>query len=393
MKRFQFVAAAAVCAAFGIANATGTVKTYNVEAAFAADEVIDWNAAGSADSARTLIGAGSTGVVAATAAVQSGTLERVATASRPGDQTPSATLLRAAGNSGAVTVTFGSGPVMGVGVNFEGGAGRISALDSKGHILATAASGAVAFAGIRSRVNEIAGVVIESPAGAAYAVGVALKPVAANDVFFVNQLFQDLYGRMPGARELEEKVDAIRAGTTTRAEIAAEMLTAGEFHDGAGYLAKCFLVLMRRDADFPRWSQMYSAMRQGASRDAALAAFVATPDFAAAYPAGLSDAAFVAKIHQDMLGTQFGATELQMWTTQIARGGSRAEIVDTFLQSPEIETRLAGRINISLCYLALLHREAGSETADRWTVALDGGAPLTDVINSVLSSPEYAARF
>jgi hypothetical protein len=390
MKAIQYILAAIFCAAFGIANAAGMVKTYTVEPAFAADDVIEWSVAGAADAPQTLSGAG--GAVAA-AAVQSGNLERVPTVSRlAGDRSASATLLGPAGILGPVTVTFGSGPVMGVGVHFEGGAGRITAKAANGNILATAVSGADGFAGIRSSLKEIAGVVIESPT-ARYSVSVALTPLTANNVFFVNQLFQDLFGRMPSARELEDTVDAIRTSTMTRAEIAAGMLTSGEFHDRASYLAKCFIALMRRDADFPRWSLINSLMRQGASRDEALAAFLATPEFTAVYPASLGDAAFVTKIHQDILGRRPENSELETWTTQIARGCTRAEIVDTLLQSPQLEARLAGRINISLSYLTFLNREAGAETLDRWAAALDGGAPLTDVINSVLSSSEYASRF
>jgi hypothetical protein len=376
MRHFQLIFAGAVCAAFGVANAAGTVKTYNAEAAFVADEVINWVAA---DASRTLSGTGSSGVVTATAAAQSGSLERVA-----------ASLFRVAGNSGSVTVTIKSARVMGVGVKFEGGTGRIAALDGNGNILATATSDAAAFAGIRSSATEIAGVVIDSPA--AFAVSVALKPVIANDVFFVNQLFQDLYSRTPSAGELAEKVDALGNGTMTHAEIAAGMLTAGEFHDAGGYLAKCFLALMQRDADFPRWSKINAVMRQGVSRDAAIAAFLSTPEFVSAYPAGLSDAAFLGKVSQDMIGRQPSSAEIEMWTNQLAHGSSRAEIVDTFLQSAQLETRLAGRINVSLSYLAFLRREADTETLDRWTRALDGGASLTDVVNSVLSSAEYASR-
>jgi hypothetical protein len=380
MKHLQFILAGTVCAAFGIANAAGTLKTYNAETAFVADEAINWSVTGAADASRTLSGTGSSGMVTANAATQSGALERVA-----------ASLFRVAGNAGPVTVTIKSPPVMGVGVKFEGGAGRITALDGNGNTLATATSDAAAFAGIRSSAAEIAAVVIESPA--AFAVSVATRQVIASDAFFVNQLFQDLYGRMPGASELAEKVEALRTGTATRAEIAAGMLIAGEFHDAGGYLAKCFLALMQRDADFTRWSKINAVMRQGVSRDAALSAFLSTPEFAAAYPASLSDAAFLAKVSQDMIGRQPSSTEFEMWTNQLAHGNSRAEIIDTFLQSPQLETRLAGRINISLSYLALLRRESDPQTLDHWTRALDGSASLTDVVNSVLSSPEYASRF
>jgi hypothetical protein len=282
---------------------------------------------------------------------------------------------------------------MGVGVRFESGSGRIAARDANGNVLATAVSGTTSFAGIRSSLKEIADVVIEAPAGAAATLSFALRAVTANEVFFVNQLFQDLYGRGPSAGELDERVEDLRAGTMTPAQMAAGMLTAGEFHDRAGYLAKSFLALLRRDADFASWSQIYALMQGGASKEAVLGGFMSTPDFAALYPAALSDAEFVAKVHQEMLGRQPEANELEMWMAQIAGGSSRAAVVGSFLESPEVEGRMAARANIGLSYLALLRREAGSDTMERLTAALAGGAPLTDVINAILTSPDYAARF
>jgi hypothetical protein len=392
MKGFPLILAGTFCTAACIANAAGTVKTYSVEAAFAADYVLDWNVAGPADTSRTLKGSAAKGAVTATSSLQSGSLERVMTiSSREGDRSPAATLFHAVGSAGPVTVTFGSA-VMGVSVRFEGGAGRIAAQDASGNTLAIALAGPTSFAGIRSSVKEIAGVVIEGP-DAAYAVGVALKPIAANDVFFVNLLYHDLYDRLPTESELDEKVEALRSGVMTHADLAASMLTSGDFHEQGGYLAKCFLALAQHDPDFQRWSQIYTLMRQGASKDAVLSAFMATPEFGAAYPPTLSKSDFVSRIHQDMIGRQPEAAELEAWTAQLASGGSRADIVDTFLRSPQLEERLAGRVNISLVYLALLRREAGDDTMGRWSAALNGGTPLTDVINSILSSAEYASRF
>jgi hypothetical protein len=377
-----------------MAQAAGTAKTYTVEASFAAEDVIDWNPAGTASTSRSLTGSGSNSAVAATALVESGGLERIPTGSiRRDDGSVAATLLRAAGDAGSVVVTFGPGPVMGAGVRFEGSTGRITARDASGNVLATAVAGATSFAGIRSSLSEIADVVIEAPAGAAATVSFALRPAAANEVFFVNQLFQDLYGRGPSARELDERVEDLRAGTATPAQMAAGMLTAGEFHDRAGYLAKSFLALLRRDADFASWSQIYALMRGGASKEAVLGGFVSTPDFAALYPSALSDAEFVAKVHQEMLGRQPEANELEMWMAQIAGGSSRAAVVGSFLEGPEVEGRMAARINISLSYLALLRRTPGSEEMERWTAAFSGGAPLTEAVNAILASPEYAARF
>jgi hypothetical protein len=232
-----------------------------------------------------------------------------------------------------------------------------------------------------------------SPSAAIGGLKMGLNPSADNEARFVKQVFLDLYGRAPYPAELSVNLIALKQGTSTRAQVAESLFAAPEFHDNAGFLVKCYAALLQRDSDFAQWSQILKAMQGGATQDNALAAFMSTPEFAAAYPAGLSDGAFVTKLHQKLLGRNPDSGELDSWAVKLSNGGSRPAMVETFLRSPEFEVHIASRVNATLAYLAFQRRAGEAAAIERWAGKLDNGASLTDLIGDLISLPEYVARF
>ena len=217
--------------------------------------------------------------------------------------------------------------------------------------------------------------------------------IAANDLSFVNRIFQDLDGRAPSATELAADLDALQQGTSTRAQLAASLFDSAEFHDNAGFLVKCYSGLLQHDSDFTQWAQILKVMQSGASQDSALAAFMSTPEFAAAFPDSLSDGAFVTNLHRKLLARDPDAREFDSYSLKLAQGASRPTMIEEFLRGAEFEARIASRVNANLAYLAFL-RHAGEATAiEGWTGKLDSGATVTDLIGDLISTPEYAARF
>jgi hypothetical protein len=411
VKKSQIMLAAVFFAASVSLQAAGAVKTYLSEVAFAADEVVDWTGQSAAqpdgDSLQlpfAFSGATSTsGSVAVSV--------RTAPGRQPLPNPSSDGLLSASRDSGPITFTFTSGPVTGVGVRIHANGagaftGRIKAFDAAGNLLGTTtiagtttlgmADNASPFIGIRSNQKEIAKVEIEASGANGCAIGglkLGLHPIIENAGVFVNQLFQDLYGRAPSTAELMANTNALNQGTSTRAQVAASLFQSAQFHDNAGFLVKCYTALLQRDSDFGQWSQILKLMQSGATQDSALAAFMGTPEYAAAYPEGLSDAAFVTKLYGTLLGRYPETGALESWASKFAQGTPRRDTVGKVLSSPEFEKRTAGRVNASLASLAFLRRAGEAAAIERWTGKLNNGASLTDLIGDFISLPEYVARF
>ena len=410
MKKSKLIFAATFIAVSGLVHAAGAMKTYTLETAFAADDMVDWIGLGGAargeralQLSRTFSGAKSAnGSVVVSGGVSAGSLQYMEEGGR---------LLAVSGNPGPLTLSFTSGPVMGVGVQIRGAGsgpftGRMSAYDAAGNPLETvtvAASDSAQFAGsaapfmaIRSSVKEIARVDIDAPGASGFALNglrLGLNPSIASNTLFVNQLFQDLYGRAPSTAELAQNATALDQGATTRAQVATTLFSAPEFHDNGSYLGKCYLALLKRDADFSGWSQIFKVMHDGATQDDAFAAFAGTPQYAAEYADSLSDGTFVTRLHQNILGREPERSELDYWASNLAQGGSRVTAMKLFLLSPEFEVRISSRVNVSLMYLAFLRHGGDAAGMARWTEKLKSGTPLSEVIGSFISMPEYAARF
>ncbi|MBZ5728959.1 MAG: DUF4214 domain-containing protein [Acidobacteriia bacterium] len=259
-------------------------------------------------------------------------------------------------------------------------------------LIATAflvASGSLWAAGANENSSEAAVAANVSTHGTAVA---SARTGVADDIF-LSRVFQDLYGRSPIASEVEAHLSALHAGTTTRAEIVASLFSAPEFRDGAAYVVKCYLTIMRRDPDFAGWSQIYKLMRSGTMEETVLSAFLKTPEYAAAYPANMSDAAFLETVYHNLLGREPNAEEVDSLRSKLDQGGARGEVLQTVLTSPECDAHIASRVNANLAFLAFLRRGGDAAGLERWTAALQAGVPVSDLVGAFLASSGYAGRF
>jgi uncharacterized protein DUF4214 len=381
MKALKLISTTAILLATSFSlNARGSIKTYVHEASFAADDSIDFAAAGNTSNGGTSV---------------SGMVEV------SGGTSP----------NGALTFFFASGPVRGVGVQIEGTAGaafngRITAYDVAGNLLGSAtlsgrvtslrADGVAPFMGIRSNTVEIAKVEIDANSAHGYTISglkLAQKSVIDNHAFFVNQLFLDLYGRTPSASELAGYVNGLKDGSMTRVQVASTLFHSPEFHDNAGFLVKCYRALTGRDPEFLQWAQILKVMQGGVKQESALEAFMSTPEYAALYPAALSGNELIGRLHQNLLGRDASAAEMESWTAKLNQGTTRTAVVEEMLRSAEYEARIAGRVNTDLAYLAFLRRSGDAGAVERWSSQLNAGGSVVELLDEVLSQPEYLARF
>jgi hypothetical protein len=409
MKKSQIILAAVFFAASGSLQAAGTIKTYLSEAAFASDDSVGWTGLGATTSDENPLQV--TPTFGESTSATGSVVVRVGSGHQPLPNPSSDGRLPTEANYGPLALTFTSGPVMGVGVRIQangGGSftGRMNVYDAAGKLLGTISmAGATTsasmdstspFMGIRSGLKDIARVEIDATSANGYTIGdlrLALRPIIENDSFFVNQQYQDFYGRAPSLVELTGHLNALKQGTTTRAQIARSLFQSPEFHDNAGFLVKCYMALIQRDPDFNQWSQILKLMQGGATQDNALTAFMNMPEYAAAYPESLNEEAFVTKLHRNLLGRDPASAELNSMALKLAHGITRRDMVGGILKSHEFEQRIANRVNPSLAYLALLRRGGEAAGMNRWTSALNGSASVTDLVGAFITLPEYIARF
>ena len=422
-RKWQRVIVAAVLAA-GSLQAAGTIKPYTNRAAFAAEDAVDWGGL-------TTLAGGDKGVTinSSFSNLVSGLGSVVISGKAPGSNLKRynegisffgnftggdrllATLI---GNPGPLTITFTSGPVYGAGLQIQSltlgpFTGQLRAFDSAGNVLGSIVVNGVAtnvlpadnsapFMGIRSSLKEIAKIEIDTPNNFGFAVNKLDVPLTSspilNSTFYVNQLYQDVLNRLPTSTELTDGVSILKANPTGGlASLAYSVFTSAEFHDNAKFLTKCYFALLQRDPDIATWVPIFKIMQSGTQQLTTLTGFLGTPEYLAAYPDSLSSTQFVTNLYLNLLGRSPDAGGLSYWTFILSLGIPRSYVLNGFISSPEYDARVLHRVDANLNYMAFLKRNGEASGLNFWTVVMNSGIPLSSVVSSFVTSPEYFARF
>jgi hypothetical protein len=321
-------------------------------------------------------------------------------------------LLTTGTSPGPIRLTFSTGPVYGAGLQVQiNGAGSFTAIlrayDTNGTLLGTVTANGIStaptvpgnsapFVGIRSSLAEILTVEVDVSAGLGIAVNQmdvsTTATLIASNSFFVDQLYRDVLNTPPDPLTASNWVNALNAGTTTRASVATSFFNDPRFHTNGMYLAKLYLGLLQQDPDFAGWSSLFVQMQGGATQAAVLAGFMNSANYQATY-GNLTDVDFVTRLYQNILDRAPDPGGLSYWTTELLFGVPRAAVVSGFILSPEFDARIRDRATADLLYLVFLRRTGEPGGVNYWTICLDFGVSLTTVVGDFITSPEYLARF
>jgi hypothetical protein len=323
---------------------------------------------------------------------------------------------------GPIRFTF-NGPVFGAGTQISTNilgpfTATLKAFNSSGALIATtSASGtstsqlvgdnSAPFLGIRSSAQEIAAVEVDVPGLTGVTVNRLLGALNGSLItinsFFVSQLYRDLLGIAPDPIGVTNWVTQLNSGLVTRAQVADAFFVDPRFQTNALFIAQCYLGVLQRDPDFAGWEGILNLMTGGASQATTLAGFLNTPDSQAIWgsmscvngAAGCStDAAYVTLLYQNLLGRAPDPAGAAYWNFLLDLGFlSRSNAMMGFMQSPEFAAHVRNRANANLLYLGFLRRTGEPTGLNYWTVVMNFGVPLVNVVQGFITSPEYFARF
>jgi hypothetical protein len=121
--------------------------------------------------------------------------------------------------------------------------------------------------------------------------------------------------------------------------------------------------------------------------------FATSPEFIQDY-GSLSNAGFVAQLYRNAMGRPADAAGAQQWSSALASGMSRGAVTVAFADSQEATARTvatAGDANDAAIYR--LYRTAFNRAVDpageTWSVALAGGATLSQIAGGIAGSAEF----
>ncbi len=208
-----------------------------------------------------------------------------------------------------------------------------------------------------------------------------LTPAIVLTERYIGRVYGDLFGRGVDPAGLAGWRNALLSGQP-RISVANAITYSREYR--TGLITDSYDYYLGRQPDSVGLEGWLGAMGRGLTIQQMEAGFLGAAEY---YEnAGNSDATWVTRLYQHVLGRTPADSEVQAWVTALHRS-NRYEVSLGFLMSSE---HLATVVNGH--YLTLLDRGLDSEGQRGWVRAIQSGTRLEAVIGGIVASDEYYAK-
>jgi hypothetical protein len=202
---------------------------------------------------------------------------------------------------------------------------------------------------------------------------------------FVDQVFRDLLGRGADAGARAFFGGALDQGLLSRLQVGLIIENSTEFRllqiDGL------FRTLLHRPADPMGRQAFLNFFATGATTEQAEAVILASPEYFQTR-GGSSTTGYATALFQDVFGRSIDSAGLASVQSFLAASGSRLNLTQALLASPEAQAR-----EVRGLFQQLLHRDPDTGGLATFTAALHGGASDEHTAAVIASSDEYFQRF
>ena len=176
---------------------------------------------------------------------------------------------------------------------------------------------------------------------------------------------------------------ALTNGTKTRAQIVQSIVGTDEYR-GVD-VDRVFLRYLRRHADSGGKTYWIGSLRNGKSLRQFRAQLFGSSEYFT--KAGGTNATFVERAYEDVLGRKPDPSGLAYWTNKANNGTERGLIARQFLSSAE-----AKRTIVRDQFLRFLDRQPTAGELTQWTAALDGVNGEQALVSMLAGSAAYFDR-
>lgn len=209
---------------------------------------------------------------------------------------------------------------------------------------------------------------------------------------FATQQYRDFLSREGSAAEISRWTQDLSSGQSTRAEMVAALFNSDEFQDSAAAIARLYRAYFNRIPDYPGLQYWIGRFQDGTPLNTISQAFASSPEFINTY-GNLDNRGFATLVYQNVLGRNPDNGGLNFWVDQLQNGISRGAMMIGFSESPEYRTLSYNSILVIMMHIGMLQRSPEQSSFDSWINELDQGRSSLALIESLLGSTGYAARF
>jgi hypothetical protein len=222
---------------------------------------------------------------------------------------------------------------------------------------------------------------------------------------YVHQLFLDFYGREPGAGEMDPWIGAIESQAMSRAEVGLEFLESEEYRRARETVVRYHLAFLGKppvSKFLRRWTRQLllagcTGMVCSETKRQEIADLLAAKRAfrVVRFPESLTTAQFVQKAYQLILERSPSSQEIAVWMQSMDQGGmTRAEAARLMADSDEyVNDRSRWPVLVILAYMGFLQGKPPTAELNAWVADLKIGLPPVDLVQELMTSDEYLARF
>ena len=217
--------------------------------------------------------------------------------------------------------------------------------------------------------------------------------VFANSRWFAMQQYRDLLSREGEEPGIQGWATALDAGTINRTTAVQIFLESPEFASVVAPVARLYFAYFLRIPDYAGLVGWVQALKDGWTLPQISQQFAVSAEFVALY-GNLDNAAFVTLAYQNVLGRTPDAAGFAYWVSKLDSAQlTRGDVMLGLSESTEYRNAMVNEVTVTSAYIGLLRRAPDPAGFNGWVAILDGGSGPSALINGIINSAEYRARF
>jgi hypothetical protein len=221
-----------------------------------------------------------------------------------------------------------------------------------------------------------------------------------NEVFvdaslFTKQQYRDFFSREADTASVAFWSATLTPGTATRATLAATFLDSAEYLARVAPMVRLYAASFNRIPDYSGlsfWVTEFLKSPNSTNLNTIAQQFAVSTEFVATY-GSLSDAAYVDRLYQNVLGRTADRDGSSYWQGRLAAGLTRGALLASFSESAEYQAKTAASIRTIGAFAAMLSRAPTTAEHSSWVTAFGSGGATSVLTSSIVGSTEYRARF
>ncbi len=210
---------------------------------------------------------------------------------------------------------------------------------------------------------------------------------------FVMQQYRDFLGREGDAGGITNWVNALTAGTLTRAQVIESFFNSQEFSITVAPVVRLYFAAFNRIPDYPGLTNWVNAYRAGMPLAAIAQAFATSPEFLQTY-GNLNNTQYVTLLYNNVLGRAPDAGGLAAWVGALNSNTlTRGQVLLGFSESAEYLATSSNKVFVVMMYVGMLRRSPDTPGFNNSVAFLNAGNSRLALIQGFLNAPEYHNRF